>query len=292
MLVACEKCHRQYDVGDLAAGSKVRCYCGRLCTVSPRKPRDASMAHCSSCGGNLAKEAKVCSFCRSAVTLAERGWGEACPECLARLVRDARFCNSCGVAIRPEALLKTTSTDPCPRCKKPLGVREIPGAAFCECASCGGIWLEEQAFERIVRDREQSAIAAWVLEEGQGGTPSRLEEKVQYLACPRCQGMMNRKNFAGLSGVIIDWCKGHGYWFDTFELERIADFIGKGGMDKARARQLEDEKQSLARTRERATHVRTHGASGALANPFMEPRSPPAFAALLAALIARMFRRG
>jgi hypothetical protein len=30
---------------------------------------------------------------------------------------------------------------------------------------------------------------------------------------------MNRKNFGSVSGVVIDWCKGHGFWFDAEERE-------------------------------------------------------------------------
>ena len=56
---------------------------------------------------------------------------------------------------------------------------------------------------------------------------------------------MNRKNFGGTSGVVIDWCKGHGFWFDTHELEKIMAFVQAGGLDRARAREI-------ARAEERA----------------------------------------
>jgi Zn-finger nucleic acid-binding protein len=69
-----------------------------------------------------------------------------------------------------------------------------------------------------------------------------------YIPCPECNKLMNRRQFAGCSGVIVDWCKAHGVWFDRNELRQIVEFIQAGGLDKAREReklQLEEEKQSL-----------------------------------------------
>jgi Zn-finger nucleic acid-binding protein len=59
---------------------------------------------------------------------------------------------------------------------------------------------------------------------------------------------MNRQNFARVSGVLIDVCKGHGVWFNQGELRRIVEFIRAGGMDKARAREkadLQDQRDRL-----------------------------------------------
>lgn len=299
MLIACKACHRQYEIDKDTATKKLRCHCGELCTVSDQAPRDTEMAHCSACGGHLEKGATICAFCGAGITLAERGWGDACPECMARLIVGASFCSTCGVAIRPEHLLQRSSVEPCPRCRKALVIREVPGAAFCECAACGGIWLEAEAFQRVVKDRDKSAIASWVLDKG--GPPARSlpEERVQYLQCPRCNERMNRKNFAAMSGVIIDWCKGHGYWFDAFELERIVEFIRAGGMDQARARELARERKELDRLRSevaRASHGIGASALGSTprmgARPMWNPTGPGAFISdLLAPLLDRLFHR-
>ena len=57
MLLACSKCHRQYDVSSLETGARIRCYCGEMCTVPDREPQDARMVHCASCGGRLVEDA-------------------------------------------------------------------------------------------------------------------------------------------------------------------------------------------------------------------------------------------
>ncbi len=59
---------------------------------------------------------------------------------------------------------------------------------------------------------------------------------------------MNRQNFARLSGVIVDVCKGHGVWFNAGELQAIVEFVRAGGLERARAREkaeLEDARRQL-----------------------------------------------
>ena len=58
---------------------------------------------------------------------------------------------------------------------------------------------------------------------------------------------MNRFNFAGCSGVVLDSCKPHGVWFDPDELRRIAEFVRGGGLDLARGK--ERERMELERRR-------------------------------------------
>jgi len=41
---------------------------------------------------------------------------------------------------------------------------------------------------------------------------------------------MQRKNFAGHSGVVVDWCGSHGTWLDAHEMEDIAAFVLEGGL--------------------------------------------------------------
>ncbi|MSO23754.1 MAG: hypothetical protein EXQ58_11025 [Acidobacteria bacterium] len=50
---------------------------------------------------------------------------------------------------------------------------------------------------------------------------------------------MNRMNFAGCLGVVIDWCREHGTWLDPTELPQIIAFIRGGGLCKARDREKE-----------------------------------------------------
>jgi Zn-finger nucleic acid-binding protein len=69
---------------------------------------------------------------------------------------------------------------------------------------------------------------------------------------------MNRKNFGACSGVIIDWCRGHGYWFDTHELEQIMTFVGGGGLAKTRRRTEAEAKRQIKISEKRRKGAGAH----------------------------------
>jgi Zn-finger nucleic acid-binding protein len=116
--------------------------------------------------------------------------------------------------------------------------------ALFECEGCDGIWVDGETFEALCADRE--AQAAVLHQYADRPEPSR---RVKYRPCTRCGKMMNRVNFARISGVVVDVCKGHGTFLDPGELHAIVRFIQGGGLERARSRQLEDlreqEKRSL-----------------------------------------------
>jgi Zn-finger nucleic acid-binding protein len=245
MLISCPDCRRQYDVGGMRAGEQVRCRCGKLVAVPEERVRDARVLHCSSCGGVLRVQAARCDYCGSQIVAADRQIGAACPECFARLPRGARFCSDCGVEIRPEAFQAVRAGASCPRCQGSLVVRDLPQAQYTECTGCGGIWLDEQEFQEVIEKRDLSALGG-LIASGRPAAPSEGgEDEVRYLPCPTCGQLMNRKNFAGCSGVIIDACKGHGLWFDCQELEKVIAFVKAGGLDKARQNEISAQKAAL-----------------------------------------------
>jgi Zn-finger nucleic acid-binding protein len=243
MLIACSSCHRQYDVGGLPSGERIRCFCGAHATVPAPRARDAEMLHCASCGGTLMGAAGQCGYCGSEVNVAARGLGEVCPGCFARMVRNAKFCSGCGLKIQPQAILKGAVDHSCPRCQATMVLCELDGAgSFVECGRCGGIWLGESQFESMTEQRDRDALARhFVSSEAAPDRPqAAVVHPVSYLACPTCKQPMHRKNFAR-SGIIIDWCKGHGWWFDEQELHKVLTWAGKGGMAAARTREQEEE---------------------------------------------------
>ncbi len=120
-------------------------------------------------------------------------------------------------------------------------------------ALCGGVWADAAAFKRLCEDR--SAQVAYLGEAVSPQAPSVSDPSaapVVYRPCAACGEMMNRVNFAGGSGVIVDVCKPHGLWFDDDELRRIVAFIRSGGLDLVRERErreLVEERQRLDRER-------------------------------------------
>lgn len=125
----------------------------------------------------------------------------------------------------------------------------------------GAVPLVERFDLTVVLDVAQGGLQLdWRLTEQHSLPPSKPQlntgmnppaglPRVKYLPCPRCRQLMNRKNFALRSGIIVDVCAEHGTWFDANELHHIVQFIRQGGMTTAR----EFEKQDLERARRMAT---------------------------------------
>ncbi len=268
-LVVCKSCRRQYDVTEMKTGEHLRCRCGALLEVPPPPPpHEARILHCSGCGGKLTRDSPRCPYCGGTVAPQDRFLGLVCPECFARLSAEARFCSECGVRIDPTALRAVQASAPCPRCKGKLLEREAGDKEYIECTNCGGVWLDAKFFEDCIRRKDLEALSlfgkAQAPSSGGGSGPGRLgssEEEVRYLPCPVCGNLMHRKNFAGCSGVVIDWCKEHGFWFDAEELGKILRFVESGGLEKARERELrrsEEELRRLERARRCAGSASAH----------------------------------
>ena len=158
---------------------------------------------------------------------------------------DAEFCGSCGTRRSRQA---EPASAPCPGCRGSLHAVSVGDVGILECTECDGLWLDAAAFERICADREAQAA---VIHGGEPRAPG-IEKRVSYRPCVRCGTMMNRVNFARLSGTIVDVCKGHGTFLDAGELQAVVNFIQGGGLDRARQRQIEDlrEQERLLKDRE------------------------------------------
>lgn len=150
----------------------------------------------------------------------------------------AKFCAFCGAETRRAH--KATTGLPCPGCKtKQLSHVELGHTPVMECATCHGLWVDTDTFDRICTDREkQSAVLGGASEMFRPG--SREVPKVRYVKCPECQDLMHRVNFAKCSGIVVDVCKGHGTWFDRDELQHIVQFIRTGGLDFVRQKEKEE----------------------------------------------------
>jgi len=204
--------------------------------------------HCPSCGAAVKRGAQTCEYCNSHLDFSLEGKTIHCPHCLIRIPAGSRFCVRCAKPVKgavqegelPEERL-------CPRCEVQMVGGKIGDFPVMECNSCAGMFVPHETFE-MIQDHSQR-----VIESGRRHRQPQavIEETISYVRCPVCLNMMNRKNFAGVSGVILDVCGDHGIWFDPGEMDKIMDFIAKGGLQKARAKDAEREKyyRDLARLR-------------------------------------------
>ncbi len=235
-LVACPSCHAQYDVSDVVA-PEFACACGAAVRNALPAPVDARIQRCASCGASLAPEAERCDYCRSSV---ERDPGKLsllCPECFARNPDPARFCAACGVEFRPRSVEDAGDAPGCPCCETTTTVpHALAGVWVSECPKCNGLWVPGEHFDALVR----RVVAARSSQASAGLGPVKVRPKprtvaggIQYRSCPVCRSRMHRKNFGRTSGVIVDWCGPHGVWLDPDELEHIADYVRRGGLQEA-----------------------------------------------------------
>lgn len=155
-------------------------------------------------------------------------------------VPDDALCAACGQPLGLEPVGEPTHVM-CTRCRKPMqSFRGGPGSLY-DCDGCGGQLVEHALLHDLLEQRERYGETA-------PRRPPRFNPAgpVAYVKCPMCQATMNRKNFGGSSGVIVDVCTQHGIWFDTGELPRVLAFVEGGGLVEARRREQDEHRRQLA----------------------------------------------
>jgi Zn-finger nucleic acid-binding protein len=233
-LIACQTCHTQYDVSEVAAET-IDCRCGEKLANQPLVAVDAEILRCAACGAAVAERARSCEFCGAAIVREgdPRKRSLICPECCARNLSDARFCTACGVAFRPEPVRAEGFEVACPCCESLMPAQSVAGIPVNECTGCGGLWVAGDHFDRLVaraveaRKRKGPEAAVLAPPRVKGANPA--SQRVEYRRCPICGVQMLRRNFRKSSGVILDVCHEHGTWLDADEIEQITGFILSGG---------------------------------------------------------------
>ena len=195
---------------------------------------EASTLNCPMCGAPCASDAAACEHCGARLAAV------ACPSCFGMIFNGSKFCQHCGTKIeRTEEDVATPR--PCPRCRVPLAAIVLGATKALECAHCSGLWIDTATFNEICADREkQTAVIAEDAQALQPNLPYPSLDSIHYVPCPVCAKLMNRVNFAHVSGVILDICKADGVWFDREELRRIVEFIRAGGLEVSREREREE----------------------------------------------------
>ena len=183
-----------------------------------------------------------------------------CPRCATSNPDGATTCTTCGETLADfRAAAPSPSKQRCPRCDKalwPIRHREIAAEA---CLGCGGLFVDEASFLGL---QDRPAAPPGNASTLPSPTGTAKVEVVRYVRCPRCQTRMNRVNFARISGVILDTCKGHGIWFDADELDQVLAFVAQGGLDKARQKDAERAKEAQRAEADRRRNLQPRDDAG------------------------------
>ncbi len=161
-----------------------------------------------------------------------------CPNC-GNDVLDPTKCAICkdgrGAAAmkkRRQAQRKASSQCPCPRCNEALVTQDWEGVATLSCASCQGTFFPGQSLEQVL-DKLRATVdpmdAQAVLKEFKDRFSRQLPDAIRYKSCPVCEGVMTRRGYGTVSGVIVDVCTDHGTWVDQTQFAELANFICRGG---------------------------------------------------------------
>lgn len=128
----------------------------------------------------------------------------------------------------------------CKYCGHVMGQKILNGQTLDICAACGGIWIDREELGALLKPAGESISEKRLNElkkdlewsSGYDGAPERM--------CPKCGGKMPRHLFAALSGIAIDYCGKDGIWCDPGELDRLIEFLEKGGLQLARLKKWEE----------------------------------------------------
>jgi Zn-finger nucleic acid-binding protein len=202
--------------------------------------------NCPNCGAAATPESVRCAYCRSSLAT------QVCSKCYGAIFPGMRHCPWCGENAAGGKPTEASAAK-CPRCGVPFLIIQVGKKMVHECPACGGLWVSNDTFQEICTDQEQQQLVMGFSFDSQatvGAAPAQSGRT--YIPCPDCSKLMNRRQFANCSGIIVDWCKAHGTWFDRDELKRIVQFILAGGLNKSREKEktrIEEERQKLREER-------------------------------------------
>jgi Zn-finger nucleic acid-binding protein len=185
---------------------------------------EARVYVCPVCGAFAREGERACRHCQTALATLR------CPHCFELSFPDDLHCRGCGreLGLFP---IPTETTLPCPDCQQPLQAFSAAAGELAACDRCGGQMVAHELLRALLEQREALGRAVPTPAAAPRGNP--LADRVRYRACPHCRQMMNRKNFGGTSGIVVDVCALHGTFFDAGELPRVLEFVRRGGLAKA-----------------------------------------------------------
>jgi len=299
LLVACPQCHRQFEATGRPIGGRFRCRCGAVLEIHQPKGHDSAVVRCSACGAPRQEGDKHCAFCGADFTLREQDLDTICPNCFARVSDRARFCDHCGKTLTAEPLEIKETPLICPVCRgdRRLSSRMIGGLAVLECPACAGLWVGNATLQQLLQEADKARDAAAAhpqalfaaklvagqhatrphprsTSSGQAGPLPEGEGAVVkphgYLPCPECGEFMLRQNFGHGSGVVIDYCKAHGAWFDADKLTLALDWVRSGGIAAIEKQPLTEYQRAVhdeLRVRKRAATASLDGKDDRTSEP-------------------------
>ena len=182
---------------------------------------EARVYQCPVCGAFAQENERTCRHCSTLLATLR------CGHCFELSFPNDLHCRGCGLELGLEPVPDPSSLS-CPECKSALKAFQAGSGLLHACERCGGQLVTHGLLRALLESREVLGSAVPSIVDAPRGNP--LSDPVRYRPCPGCGLLMNRKNFGGTSGVIIDVCSLHGSFFDRGELPRVLEFARRGGL--------------------------------------------------------------
>ena len=205
---------------------------------------EAATFKCGVCGAPAHAGDFSCRYCGAGIATV------CCSRCFHMNMTHAHHCSGCGAELGL-IVESTLQGSRCADCQIQLEAIVEPSGTLLNCKKCGGQFVEHALLRSLL---EQHKLTGQAFPDApyQKPLPKPQLERVHYRPCAACQQMMNRKNFGGASGVIVDVCARHGTWFDAGELPQVLAFVKSGGLVRERAREQARQREARAHDREMA----------------------------------------
>lgn len=185
---------------------------------------EARIYQCPVCGAFARDRERSCRHCSTLLATLR------CGHCFDLNFPDDLHCRGCGLEVGL-TVAAADSEQTCPDCTLPLTTFKAAAGQLQACGRCGGQMVTHGLLRALLEQREVLGNAVPSPVEMPRSNP--LKDPVRYRPCPSCQQLMNRKNFGGTSGIIVDVCVRHGTFFDAGELPRVLEFVRRGGLAQA-----------------------------------------------------------
>jgi Zn-finger nucleic acid-binding protein len=187
---------------------------------------EARVYRCPVCGAFAREGLRSCDHCQTELATLR------CRHCFELNFPGDLHCRGCGaeLGLAPDA---RPSSESCPDCQLPLRAFQAGSGQLLACERCGGQMVTHGLLRALLEQRE--ALGRAVPSACDLPRENPLATPVRYRPCPSCRQLMNRKNFGGTSGIVVDVCSLHGTFFDAGELPRVLEFVRRGGLAQARS---------------------------------------------------------
>lgn len=159
-----------------------------------------------------------------------------CPFCHNTTSREAKLCVHCGKNTNQRTANREKSIK-CPTCLTPARIILLAGVEIDFCHTCGGLWFDKREMQQFQENLSERNHFDQIIPTLQSIESTNLApERNVYIDCPVCSNPMIHKNYAELSGIILDQCAQHGTWAEREDMVRVFDLLVSGDLEDLQAR--------------------------------------------------------